>query len=341
MLSAARANAKAQEASAGLPLSDPYASTGSASARARLEEHFTAGANLYKFWGNPSSVVRAIFLGWARSRHPAHLHYAWDLESSPSLDHAILETTRQAMALLDLDGIAEPHLFEPGCGIGGGVTQVAHMLPNATITGLSLVESQLCVARARAIAENVAATTALVCGNYLRSPFASGSFDGIFAIETLVYVPAAERGLLFRELLRLLRPGRRLVCLDGFRVRDPATATERDIIQTVMDGWTLPLPALAGEFSAHAREAGFELVAQQDLTSHIRASAQRIASIGAGILRPLYALASVPGLRRLLLPLGFASPAHARRFVAACCAQVKLFELGLGAYYVHVFRKPD
>ena len=339
MLSAGQANAKVQEASADLPVSDPYASTGSASARARLEEHFAAGANLYKFWGSPLSVMRAVFLGWARSRHPAHLHYAWDLESSPSLDDAILETTRQAVALLDLDGIAEPHLFEPGCGIGGGVTQIAHMLPRATITGLSLVESQLRIARERAAAESVAATTALVCGNYLKSPFASGSFDGIFAIETLVYVPAAERALLFREMLRLLRPGRRLVCLDGFRVRDPVTASERDIIQSVMDGWTLPLPALADEFSAHAREAGFELVAQQDLTLHIRASARRIASIGAGVLRPLCALARVPGLRRLLVPLGFTSPAHARRFVAACCEQVKLFELGLGAYYAHVFRK--
>ena len=107
----------------------PYESVDSAAARAVLEAHYDVGANLYKFWGSPVSVLRAILLGWPRSNHPAHLHYAWDLESAPSLDAGILETTRRAVALLDLDGVERPSLFEPGCGIGGGVTQVAQMLP--------------------------------------------------------------------------------------------------------------------------------------------------------------------------------------------------------------------
>ena len=127
----------------GLTNADPYQSVDSAAARAVLEEHYDVGANLYKFWGSPGSVLRAILLGWAASRHPAHLHYAWDLESAPSLDEGILETTRRAVALLDLAGVDRPELFEPGCGIGGGVTQVAQMLPAARVTGLSLVRRQL------------------------------------------------------------------------------------------------------------------------------------------------------------------------------------------------------
>ena len=172
---------------------DPYQSVDSPAARAVLEEHYDVGANLYKFWGSPGSVLRALLLGWARSRHPAHLHYAWDLESARSLDEGILETTRRAVALLDLHGVDAPELFEPGCGIGGGVTQVAHMLPRARVTGLSLVRRQLDIGRSRARAEGVAARSAFCCGNYLHTPFAESSFDGIYAIETLIYTPAAER----------------------------------------------------------------------------------------------------------------------------------------------------
>ena len=141
------ASAALEEASLAMPLST---SVDSPAARAVLEEHYDVGANLYKFWGSPGSVLRALLLGWGPSRHPAHLHYAWDLESAPSLDAGILETTRRAVALLDLQDVNAPELFEPGCGIGGGVTQVAHMLPGARVTGLSLVRRQLDIGRSRA-----------------------------------------------------------------------------------------------------------------------------------------------------------------------------------------------
>jgi hypothetical protein len=51
---------------------DPYPSVDSPAARAVLEQHYDVGADLYKFWGSPGSVARALLLGWARSRHPAH-----------------------------------------------------------------------------------------------------------------------------------------------------------------------------------------------------------------------------------------------------------------------------
>jgi hypothetical protein len=58
------------------------------------------------------------------------------------------------------------------------------------------------------------------------------------------------------------------------------------------------------------------------------------------VLLPLSAVASIPLLGGLVKPLGFQSPQHARRFVNACRSQLKVFDAGLGAYYVYVFRKP-
>ena len=93
--------------------SNPYDSAYSGAALKVLTEHFDLGADLYKFWGSPRSVLRALVRGWASADHPSHLHYAWDLETAPSLDHAILETTRRAVASLDLVGVTRPQLFEP------------------------------------------------------------------------------------------------------------------------------------------------------------------------------------------------------------------------------------
>ena len=318
---------------------EPYESVDSDAARAVLEAHYGVGINLYKFWGSPVSVLRAILLGWSRSNHPAHLHYAWDLESAPSLDAGILETTRRAVALLDLDGVERPSLFEPGCGIGGGVTQVAQMLPHAHVTGLSLVHRQLSIGNARVRAAGLS-NASLCCGNYLHTPFADSSFEGIFAIETLIHTPAPERAKLFREMFRILKPGRTFVSFDGFRLRDPVEEVERACIQDVIDGWTIPLPPLPQEFRAHAEAAGFEVLRQEDATQHVYGSARRIASIARAALQPLSAVALVPLLGGLMAPLGFALPRQARRFVDACRSQVKVFDRGLAAYYVHVFRRP-
>ena len=320
-------------------MSDPYPSAHSSAALDVLTEHFDLGADLYKFWGSPRSVLRALVLGWARAGHPSHLHYAWDLETAPTLDDAILETTRRAIALLDLDGLERPHLFEPGCGIGGGVVQVAAMLPQAKITGMSLVGKQLEIGRAMARARGLR-NTEFVQGNYLGTAFPDAHFDGIFAIETLVYTPIAEKPALCRELFRILKPGCTFVSFDGFRLRDPAGDDERRWVQDVLDGWTTPLPPTPEEFQDSARSAGFEMLRVEEATRRIYQSARRITAIATSALLPLCGIARVPLLGAMVRPLGFQSLRHARRFVEACRSQLKVFDAGLGAYYVHVFRKP-
>ena len=182
--------------------------------------------------------------------------------------------------------------------------------------------------------------TSLCCGNYLHTPFADGSFDGIFTIETLIYVPASEQAKLFREMFRILKPGRTFVSFDGFRRAGSDRRHGHACIQDVLDGWTMPLPPLPAEFRAHAELAGFEVIRQEEATQHIHASARRIASIARAVLQPLSVVARIPLLGGLMGPLGFASPHHARRFVDACRSQLKVFDRGLGAYYVHVFRRP-
>lgn len=321
-------------------MSDPYESAYSSAALGVLTEHFDLGADLYKFWGSPRSVLRALLLGWARANHPSHLHYAWDLERAPSLDFAILETTRQAIALLDLAGVEQPHLFEPGCGIGGGVTQVAAMLPNATVTGLSLVQRQLEIGRAMARARSLD-NTDFVEGNYLSTPFPDAHFDGIFAIECLVYAPIAEKPALCRELFRVLRPGRTFVSFEPSRLREPSDDAERELVQDVLDGWTMPLPPTPSEFQDAARTAGFELLRCEDATRHVHESARRIAAIARRVLVPLAGIARIPLLGGMVAPLGFQSPRHAQRFLDACRSQLGVFEAGLGGYCVHVFRKPS
>jgi len=322
------------------PLHEPYHSAFSDSARDVLVEHYDVGANLYKFWGSPISVLSAIVLGWTRSSHPGHLSYAWDLERAESLDAGIRATTQQAVARMGLPSKPGARIFEAGCGIGGCTLEVAAGFPDARVTGLAIVRSQLAIARARARAQQIG-NVEFVCGNYLSTPFPDAHFDSIFAMECVVHTPVEERERLLREWHRILKPGGRIVIFDGFSLRDPDNAHQRQLIQDVMEGWTLPYPPRPQRFRAQAEAAGLTVVEQSDTTVHVYESARRIAAIATWVLRPLSWLARLPLLGRLARPLGFESARHAELFVRACRAQRGVFEQGLGAYYVHVFLRPS
>lgn len=315
---------------------NPYASAFSDAARSALSEHYDVGANLYKFWGSPRSVLSAIVKGWERSNHPGHLSYAWDLETAESLDAGIRATTLQAVARMGLEDKKAPRIFEAGCGIGGCTLEVAAMFPQGSVTGLAIVRSQLEIARARARARNVG-NVEFVCGNYLVTPFPDHHFDAIFAMECIVHTPVAERPRLLREWRRILKPGGRIVIFDGFSLREPESDIERGQVQDVMEGWTLPYPPRPEIFRAQAEASELKVVEQSDTTVHVYRSARRIAAIGTWVLWPLSWLARVPLLGGLAHPLGFESARHARLFVRACRAQQRVFEKKLGAYYVHVF----
>lgn len=318
----------------------PYDSTFSHDARTMLTTHYDTGANLYKFWGSPASVSSALLRGWAHSAHPGHLSYAWDLERAPSLDAGIRATTLQAVGRMGLSGNPSPRIYEAGCGIGGCTLEVAALFPGGQVSGLAIVRSQLAIARARAAAQNLS-NVEFVCANYLATPFPERHFDVAFAMECVVHTPVAERPQLLREFLRVLKPGGILVIFDGFSLREPNSESEHRHIEDVMEGWTLPLPPRPSVFREQAEQAGFKVIEQTDTTAHVFHSARRISAIATWVLRPLSWIARIPWLSGLTRPMGFASARHATSFVRACRAQLRVFETGLGAYYVHVFQRPE
>ncbi|MFZ3140709.1 hypothetical protein [Polaromonas sp.] len=88
---------------------------------ARLEQHYDTGSGLYKLWASPHSVLAAVARGWGAARHPAQLHYAWDLEHARTLDEGIRRTTLEALRWLAIDVLAcaptaaKPALFAEMC----------------------------------------------------------------------------------------------------------------------------------------------------------------------------------------------------------------------------------
>lgn len=115
---------------------------------------------------------------------------------------------------LKLNHDDEKEILDAGCGMGVVSLYLANIFPNVSFTGLTLAPKELALARElskRLKLNNVK----FFKKNYLDTEFSDNYFDGIFALESLSY--ANYKKLFIDEMYRILKPGGKLIIIDGFR----------------------------------------------------------------------------------------------------------------------------
>jgi malonyl-CoA O-methyltransferase len=99
--------------------------------------------------------------------------------------------------------VGRGRVLDAGCGKGRYARIVKEHNPQALVAAMDLAVSMLGYADA-----NLARTA----GSLLDLPFATASFDGVYATESLEHAVDIERAV--AELCRVLKPGGRLVIID-------------------------------------------------------------------------------------------------------------------------------
>ena len=153
-------------------------------------------------------------------------------------------------------------VLDVGCGVGGPMGNLARRY-GAGFTGINNNTYQ--VERAKVHTRDVRSLCRFIHGDYMQVPESDGSYDAAFAIESLPHAP--DKATVFREILRVLRPGG---CFAGYEWCltddfDPRNAEHLRIRKAIMMGNGLPDIASPAEIAAAARSAGFELLEARDL----------------------------------------------------------------------------
>lgn len=109
------------------------------------------------------------------------------------------------------------HILDVGCGLGGAARFVASKY-NAHVTGIDLTEEYIETGKSLCSWVKLDNKITLQQGNAVALPFTDESFDGSYMLH--VGMNIADKGLLFRELYRVLRPRSSLGVYDVMRVNE-------------------------------------------------------------------------------------------------------------------------
>jgi ubiquinone/menaquinone biosynthesis C-methylase UbiE len=104
-------------------------------------------------------------------------------------------------------------MLDVGCGTGLFASKVRTILPRVEVCGVDLVSDMLAKGQPRWRLHR--GHVLPVQGDSERLPFASGSFDIVTCANSFHHYPRQDRAV--SEMGRVLRPGGRLMIIDGYR----------------------------------------------------------------------------------------------------------------------------
>ncbi len=107
------------------------------------------------------------------------------------------------------------HLLDIGCGTGTFAAMVAGAGLPARVVGLDYAAGMCRMASEKAHAAGAADRVSFLNADSEHLPFAAGSFDAVTCSNSFHHYPHQDQAV--REMRRVLRPGGRLVIIDGFR----------------------------------------------------------------------------------------------------------------------------
>jgi len=160
-------------------------------------------------------------------------------------------------------------VLDAGCGEGGTALHLAGNY-GLRIQGVDLMDSSVEIARKKAKDLGLAERVTFHTGDYTELTYAKGTFDGVYAMETLVHV--ADFGKALQGFRRVLKAGSRLVLFEySLLPREKMTSRQRAIVDLVVEESAMhSLPAFShGQFPNLLSQAGFGDIAVENITPRV------------------------------------------------------------------------
>jgi ubiquinone/menaquinone biosynthesis C-methylase UbiE len=154
-------------------------------------------------------------------------------------------------------------VLDVGCGIGRPALRVASST-GADVLGITISRQQVEQASQLAETEGMSDQVSFQYADAMNMPFEEASFDAVLAFESIVHM---DRPTALREMIRVLKPGGRLVLTDTFPTGDDKTGGDAGDVASL--GRIEDYPGLV-------TDAGLRLDELTDVTEHTKFTFSRM-----------------------------------------------------------------
>ncbi len=197
--------------------------------------------------------------------------------ANPFHREAMLEQMNvEVLSRLQLDGVPQPKILDLGCGLGATLRSFARRLPQSNLLGVTRVPWQVERARELNEAGGYSDRIGVIQGDYEDTPLSSGSYDGTYALESSCYAQGSDKRILLEEAHRLLRPGGRLVVVDGFLRGRFVSDAQRRIYRKVCECWVVEDFAKLQPFVGRLEKLGFTEITVEHLQMRVAPSVMHV-----------------------------------------------------------------
>ncbi|MEO1209002.1 MAG: methyltransferase domain-containing protein [Cyanobacteria bacterium J06638_20] len=205
----------------------------------------TLNQRIQQFYDRSSNLWEEI---WGEHMH--HGYYGPDGAEKKERRQAQIDLIEAVLQWAEITQAQD--ILDVGCGIGGSSLYLAERY-GAIATGITLSPVQANRASERAQEAGIAASFQV--SDALQMPFADGSFDFVWSMESGEHMPDKEQFL--RECVRVLKPGGKLLmvtwCHRPATSETPLTAAENQLLEKIYDIYCLPYVISLPEYEAIAQ----------------------------------------------------------------------------------------
>lgn len=206
---------------------------------------------------------------WWNLKKNLSLHYGIWEPGITSFSEAVVNTNKTLLKTAQITN--KDIVLDAGCGVGGAAFFV-NETTGAHVTGLSLSQKQINLAKGISTSKNKEHKVQFQLMDFTETSFPSESFDAIWACESVCH---ANKEAFIKESFRLLKKGGRLIMSDFF-LTDENQRDKNQWIDKWKGTWAISDFVSCKNFNDLLNKEGFENINCTDYTKNINRSAKRM-----------------------------------------------------------------
>ncbi len=194
------------------------------------------------------------------------MHIGYYEKDTENLSEASLNMEKYIAKLLDLNKGQHKSILDAGCGIGGTCIHLGKIYPNIKFTGINIVPKQVELAKILSKEKNVG-NVDFFLKDFNETKFASCSFDGIIALESMVHAQNKKRFI--EEMHRLLKKNGKLVLIGQFQTNNYLNPLAEKIHQLTLKSYAFTKLISIETFLEYLKETGFKDIKIVDISKKV------------------------------------------------------------------------